>query len=43
VETNQPVELTHERVKEIVIPFLSSRGHFCRDEVEATASIETGK
>lgn len=27
VETNQPVELTHERVKEIVIPFLRSRGH----------------
>jgi dTMP kinase len=43
VETNQPLELTHERVKGIVIPFLSSRGHFCRDEVEATASVETGK
>jgi dTMP kinase len=41
VETNQPVELTHERVKEIVIPFLSSRGHVCG--AEATASIETGK
>ena len=27
VETNQPVELTHERVKEIVVPFLRSRGH----------------
>jgi dTMP kinase len=27
VETNQPVELTHERVKEIVIPFLRGRGH----------------
>lgn len=27
VETNQPVELTHERVKEIVISFLRSRGH----------------
>jgi dTMP kinase len=27
VETNQPVELTHERVKEIVLPFLRSRGH----------------
>jgi dTMP kinase len=29
VETNQPVELTHERVKEIVLPYLRSRGHFC--------------
>src|SRR6266545_5389130 len=29
VETNQPVELTQERVREIVVPFLSSRGHFC--------------
>jgi dTMP kinase len=27
VETNQPGELTHERVKEIIIPFLRSRGH----------------
>lgn len=27
VETDQPMELTHERVKEIVVPFLRSRGH----------------
>jgi dTMP kinase len=27
VNTNQPPESTHERVKEIVIPFLRSRGH----------------
>ena len=27
VETNQALELTHERVKEIVVPFLKSRGH----------------
>jgi dTMP kinase len=27
VNTDQPVELTHERVKEIVLPFLRSRGH----------------
>jgi dTMP kinase len=33
VETNQPSELTHERVKEIVIPFLRSRGHLCDGEV----------
>ena len=36
VETNQPVELTHERVKEIVIPFLRSRGHVCGDDVART-------
>jgi dTMP kinase len=29
VETNQPVELTQERVKEIVLPYLRSRGHVC--------------
>ncbi|MEP6569601.1 MAG: dTMP kinase [Acidobacteriota bacterium] len=29
VNTNQPAELTHERVKEIVIPFLTNRGHKC--------------
>ena len=33
VETNQPPELTHERVKEIVIPFLQSRGHLCDRDV----------
>jgi len=27
VNTNQPPELTHQRVKEIIIPFLKSRGH----------------
>jgi dTMP kinase len=27
VNTNQPPELTHERVKEIVVAFLRSRGH----------------
>ncbi len=31
VETNQPVELTHERVKEIVLPYLRSRGHVCAE------------
>jgi dTMP kinase len=36
IDTNQPVEVTHERVKEIVIPFLRSRGHLCdRDVVGA--------
>jgi dTMP kinase len=33
VNTNQPLELTHERVKEIVIPFLRSRGHVSRNYV----------
>ena len=45
VETNQPVEKTHERVKEIVVPFLISRGHLCLsgvDQPAATGSI-TGR
>ncbi|HEV7684769.1 MAG TPA: dTMP kinase [Pyrinomonadaceae bacterium] len=33
VNTNQPVEITQERVKEIVIPFLASRGHVCGQNV----------
>ena len=45
IETNQPVELTHERVKEIVMPFLTSRGHVCGElkdgELEAAASAES--
>jgi dTMP kinase len=40
IETNQPLELTHQRVKEIVLPFLRSRGHVCDDELEAAASAE---
>lgn len=45
VETRQPVELTHERVKEIVVPFLKSRGHICGDETNdrATAGSKSGK
>lgn len=27
VNTNQPAELTHQRVKEIIVPFLKGRGH----------------
>ena len=34
VETNQPVEVTHERVKEIVIPFLTRRGHLCAAKLD---------
>ncbi|HEV7744286.1 MAG TPA: dTMP kinase [Pyrinomonadaceae bacterium] len=33
VNTNQPPEMTHERVKEIVIPFLAARGHVCGQNV----------
>jgi dTMP kinase len=29
VNTNQPLEMTHERVKEIVLHFLAGRGHVC--------------
>ena len=45
VNTNQPAELTHQRVKELVIPFLSSRGHIANlesDEI-VSASTEAGK
>jgi dTMP kinase len=37
VETNRPLELTHERVKEIVVPFLRSRGHICNDRLKEAA------
>ena len=40
VNTNQPLEVTHARVKEIVIPFLRSRGHVCGDK---TGVSEIGK
>jgi dTMP kinase len=33
VETNRPPEETHKRVKEIVVPFLKSRGHLVDAEV----------
>jgi dTMP kinase len=42
VGTDQRVEETHERVKEIVIPFLASRGHLAteQDEHSLVASKE---
>ena len=45
VNTNQPLELTHARVKEIVMPFLQSRGHVCDYEVRnsVTVSSEPGR
>lgn len=41
IETDQPVETTHERVKEIVIPFLRSRGHACGNEVHESIAAES--
>jgi dTMP kinase len=38
IKTNQLQESTHARVKEIVVPFLQSRGHVCNHEVEASSS-----
>jgi dTMP kinase len=38
IRTNQLQELTHERVKEIVVPFLQSRGHILNHKVEASSS-----
>ena len=29
ISTNRPAEVTHQRVKEIVVPFLAARGHVC--------------
>jgi dTMP kinase len=40
VETNRPVEETHEHVKGIVLPFLRSRGHICDDDVVGVKTIE---
>jgi dTMP kinase len=45
VNTNQLAELTHERVKQIVIPFLRGRGHSCNlggNDI-VIASTEIGK
>jgi dTMP kinase len=33
IETNQAVEQTQQRVREIVVPFLRSRGHLCDVDV----------
>ena len=38
IKTNQPLEMTHERVKEIVVPFLRNRGHILNQEIEASIS-----
>jgi dTMP kinase len=41
VETNRPVEETQEHVKEIVIPFLRSRGHVCGGEPMETGARQS--
>jgi dTMP kinase len=41
VETNRPAEETHERVKEIVVPFLLRRGHLSEEVEPAAATLET--
>lgn len=40
VETGQPVEVTHERVKEIVVGFLRSRGHLCEVQFDEQIGSE---
>jgi dTMP kinase len=41
VNTNQPPELTHQRVKEIVVPFLRGRGHAGVAEFEVTSTRDS--
>lgn len=41
VNTNQPLEVTHERVKEIVVPFLKGRGHMVVDDKVADSRVST--
>ncbi|MFN2492157.1 MAG: dTMP kinase [Pyrinomonadaceae bacterium] len=44
IETNQSVEETHERVKEIVVPFLISRGHArLESAVESATQLKSGR
>ena len=40
IKTDQPLELTHQSVKALVVPFLQSRGHACDPEVEFTLPSE---
>jgi dTMP kinase len=39
VETNRPIEETQEQVKQIIVPFLTSRGHLSEDAREQTLTI----
>jgi dTMP kinase len=38
LSTNQPQEQTQKQLREIVVPFLRSRGHLCEVEVDAAVS-----
>jgi dTMP kinase len=42
ISTNQPLELTHQNVKDVVVPFLRSRGHDCNLQVEFNLPTEAG-
>jgi dTMP kinase len=42
IDTSGPVEITHDRVKEIVVPFLRSRGHFI-GAANSSAQRESGR
>jgi dTMP kinase len=42
IDTSGPSENTHARVKEIVVPFLKSRGHLLRSTAPEPAIVERG-
>jgi dTMP kinase len=44
IQSNQPVDKTHEQVKDILVPFLTSRGHLsiANTNEAVTAAIESG-
>ncbi len=41
IKTDQPIETTHQRVIEIIIPFLTSRGHTCGNEDHESLAAES--
>ena len=41
IDTSGPAENTHARVKEIVVPFLKSRGHLLQSTARDSAAVET--
>lgn len=43
VETNRPVEETHQRVKEILVPFLISRGHLAAETLEQVVASNSAE
>jgi dTMP kinase len=42
IDTSGPVEITHDHVKRIVVPFLRSRGHFV-GAANSPAQLESGR